>query len=423
MSLKKVEASRYFRTFNLGDWLSAKIYSDSKDNCKCGGSFDLRCNTFGMDIPICSICKIPPPLFRIRAKIRTVEGAVKYVDIRHSKNGDRFTKAHECQTVLDQVTQDLEAGTFNARKYESKKVRDEFLFENIVEQYLLFHEKRLERGDITPYGFKHKLKYCRVLMVHFKGIDIANINKARIEIFKNSFTDKFTNRDKGLGELRTILNHCHITLDNLDKVPHFERIPSSNLRKEVLTIEQAREIIPHIENPMYRLMTYLLSVYAIRPCEVRAIQFRDISLENNSLLISRHFSGSKCIDFRKSIKTGDKKTLPFRLLPELREWVLSQPAQLDEAQFIFKSENGNPVFENTLPKAWARTLKKLGIPHVQMYEIRHARGTEIVELSNGNMIAARDYLGHTSVTMTEKRYAKPRVNNDRFLENILPIFG
>jgi integrase len=422
MSLKKIEAIRYFKTFNVGHWLSAKIYNDSKDNCqKCGGEFSKRSDAFGIEIPVCAVCGAPPALFRIRAKVKGIDGKVKYIDVRHSKNGERLTKPYECMTILDRINEDLEAGRFNIRHYESKKVRDDYLFENIVQEYLDFHKKRLDRGDITPYGFKHKIKYCKVLMKTFAGQDIATITKPKIEQFKNSFTEHLTNRDKGLSELRTILKFTHDTLEKIDKVPSFDPIPASNVRKEVLTIEQAREIIPHIENPMYRLMIELLSVYAIRPCEVRAIQYRDIDLPGNALLIQRHFSGSKCIDGRKSVKTGDKRQVPFMLIPQLRDYVLMQPTPLNDEEFVFKSPNNNPVFENTLPKAWARTLKKLGLPHVQMYEIRHARGTEILVQSNGNMVMARDFLGHTNLATTERRYAKPKVNNDQFIENVLPI--
>lgn len=422
MSLRKPEAIRYFKTSNLGYWLSAKIYSDSKEGClSCGGQFNKRSDAFGIDIPVCGSCGKAPSLFRIRAKVIGSDGVVKYLDVRHSRNGERLTKPYECMTILDRIKEDIEAGKFNIRHYESKKVRDEYLFEFVVDEYLDFHKKRLERGDITPYGFKHKLKYCRVLLQHFSGVDVAHITKAKIEIFKNSFTEKFTNRDKGLAELRTILKHCHDILEKIEKVPSFDPIPSSNVRKEVLTIEQAREIIPQIENPMYRLMITLLSNYAIRPCEVRAIQYQDINLSENSLLIQRHFSGSKCIEGRKSVKIGDKKSIPFKLVPELAEYVRSLPTPLNEAEFVFKSPNNNPIFENTLPKAWARTLKKMGLPHVQMYEIRHARGTEVLELSNGNMVKTRDFLGHTNLATTERRYAKPKVNNDEFIDNIIPL--
>lgn len=423
MLKNKVDASRYFRTFNLGSWLSAKIYNDSKDKCVCGGEFTERDDSLGIDIPVCCKCRKPPTLFRIRAKIKTFEGVVKYVDIRHSRNGERLTKAYECMTILDRVKEDIEAGRFNARHYESKKVRDDYLFENIAKEYLQFHEKRLERGDITPYGYKHKLKYCRVLVRHFQGVDIATITKARIELFKNSFTEKFTNRDKGLSELRTILKFTHDVLEKIDKVPSFDPIPASNVRKEVLNIDKAREVIVHIENTMYRLMIHLLSVYAIRPCEVRAIQFKDISIKENTLLIQRHFSGSKCIEGRKSVKKGDKKSIPFKLIPELVDYIKSLPVPLNDEEFVFKSPNGNPVFENTLPKAWARTLKKMGLPHVQMYEIRHARGTEVLIQSNGNMVKTRDFLGHTNLGTTEKRYAKPKVDNDEFIDNVLSIVG
>jgi integrase len=161
-------------------------------------------------------------------------------------------------------------------------------------------------------------------------------------------------------------------------------------------------------------MILLMSEYAIRPCEVRAIQFRDISLAANSVIIQRHFSSNKLIEGRKSNKKGRQSAIPFPLIEELKEWVINQAQPLDSSEFIFKSPNGNHVFENTLPKAWARTLQKLGLPHVQMYEIRHARGTEVLEMSNGNMSEVQRFLGHSNSSTTEKRYARPLVKNEKF---------
>ncbi len=416
MSGNMNKAIRHKRTTNIGDWMASKIYSDVKNNtCSCGGKFSKFIEEDGKNLPVCDSCHEPPPLYRIRAQVKDRYGDIKYITVRHSQNGKRLTKPFHCLTLLETIDEELEAGVFDISKYGSKKMKESYKFKNFAKSYLEHNQRRLERGEITPYGMKGKKKYVKILVEHdiFKNLELRQIRPLHISDFRDSFTEKFSNRDMALGELKTMLKFAK-EKNMIQDIPEFGKIETSQKRDQVLTIDQARAIIPHIENPMYRLMITLMSEYALRPCEVRAIQFRDISLAKDMIIIQRHFSSNKLLGGRKSNKKGQNSYLTFPLIAELKNWVIDQATPLDSEDFIFKSPNGNPVFENTLPKAWSRTLKKLGLPHVQMYEIRHARGTEVLELANGNFSDVKNFLGHSNVSTTEKRYARPVVKNEKF---------
>lgn len=427
MSRVKIENLRFIDTTNRGFLLGARIYSGERTKqCKCGGQFNKTSEVRKIKFPICGSCGETPPSLRIRAKIVGENKVVRHVDIRHSHTGERLTDEIDCLATIKQIETEIALGIFDARKYESKKSKDNFKFSSFVdEDYLAFHKKRLERDEITPYGMKHKTKYCKTLKEFFGDFDISVIDTPHIEKFKNSFTTNFSTRNHSINELRTILKYAH-KMKVIKTVPVFDKIETTAVRETVLEIEEARKIIPHIENEMYRLMIHLLSVYALRPSEVRAIQFRDVDLKEGVLYIRRHFSGSKLIDGRKSVKKGVKAQLLFKLVDDLRLWVVRQGFPSNQEDFIFKSPNGRAVYENTLSKAWANTLQKLGRPHVQMYEIRHARGTEILDESNGNMVEARDFLGHSNISTTEKRYARPKNRSEKYIKTdaeIIPITG
>lgn len=431
MSLRKLDAFRHRRTFNIGDWLSAKIYSDSKDPCPCTGVFTAFKKEDGIDLPICNKCGAYPPFFRVRAKVIDEHLKVGYRDIRHTNNDKRITKYYECMTLLEQVQRELDAGTFDVTRYSSKKSRDGFLFNRLANEYLLEFENSEKRGDTTPYGFKNKKKYIKVLLRHFSGVDVAKIDEIEIEAFRNSFTEKLRTRDLATGELRTFLKFCY-RKKKIQRVPEFEKIPSAKARKSVLRIEDARQYVPSVKERQYRLIFFLHTIYAWRPCETRAIQKKACLVNLERIRIERHFSGNKLIEGRKSIKEGEKATLEFDMILELKNWIEIDCKELGPDDFIFQRipskqrdmnsggfrpvAGGLPLGETTLPKAWARELKILGAPHVEMYEIRHARGTELTEKSNGNMIITRDFLGHTNVQTTEKHYSFPKNQTGNFID-------
>ena len=440
MSARILDAHRNKRSYNVGDWLSAKIYSDTNELCSCGGKFNATKEMDGIRLPVCEKNNDHfPPFFRIRAKVIDQTGLSKYIDIRHASPTKRITKYYECMTILEKVERELDAGTFDVTNYGSKKNRDSYLFENFSKEYLLHFEACLLRGEITPYGLVNKKKYVKILLPHFDGMDIGRIDEVSIEEFKDTFTEKLRTRDLATGELRTLLKFA-LKRKKITRLPVFERINSATPREYVLNIIDARKYIPHIKEPQYRLMAWLLSQYAIRPSECRAIKLKECYWMTEKVHIKRHFSGNVLIEGRKSIKTGKNSNLEFDFTKPLAEWLKNECANLGPEDFIFQQipsaqrvdkhggfkpiPGGLPIGETTLPKAWSRTLKDIGAPHVEMYEMRHARGTEISELSNGNIAATRDFLGHTNSHTTEKHYLRNRNISNTFIDkdaDILPL--
>jgi integrase len=419
--------------------LSAKIYSDTNEPCFCGGRFSATKEQDGIRLPVCDKNHDHyPPFFRIRAKVIDQNDIVKYIDIRHAGPTKRITKYYECMTILEKVERELDLGVFDVTNYGSKKNRDSYLFENFTKEYLSHFEACLLRDEITPYGLTNKKKYIKVLMESFKGFDICKIDEVEIEKFKSSFTDRLRTRDLATGELRTFLKFA-LKRKKISRLPTFERINSATTREYVLNIIDARKYIPHIKEPQYRLMAFLLSQYAIRPSECRAIKLKECYWVTENVHIKRHFSGTKLIEGRKSIKTGKNSSLEFRFTKPLIDWLKNECANLGPEDFIFQQipsaqridkgggfkpvPNGRPVGETTLSKTWSRTLADIKAPHVEMYEMRHARGTEVSELSNGNIAATRDFLGHTNSHTTEKHYLRNRNISNNFIDkdaDILP---
>jgi integrase len=403
MSRKLIEQLRYTKTFNQGFWLSAKIYSDQRGNCPCGGKFSARQVFKNIEYPVCGKCGEYPKLFRIRAKVVDTAMQEKYVDIRHH-NAERLKDIVDVFTCLKQVKAELDNGTFDLRKYDSQESREYFLFENYSAAYIEYHENRLKRGEISPAGLSSKQKYVRVLLKHFTGKDIFTIHIGEVERFKNSFTDRFRTRDLALGELKSILHHAH-KFDKLPTVPKFDLIPASKKRKEVVSLEDALKIINAVEDERYKIMLKLLTVYPVRPCELRALQWRDIDYFGNTVKFERHFSEDVLLDGRKSLAAGELD-LEFPLTEWFREFLLCLPRPLKKDQFILPGKVQEFVSENCLQRAWRKARNKLRMPPYQLYEMRHARLSQIAEQSNGNIQKVMKASGHTNPKTLMERYVR-----------------
>jgi integrase len=415
MSKKAINNLRLKVSLNKGDWLSEKIYSDSRGGCPCGGRHDARREFEGLDYPACDKCGKAPALLRIRAKIVDLNYQEKYIDIRHAQDGRRLKSIHDAFYVLRQVKHEIENNIFDVRKYDSTQSRESFLFKNFSAEYLAFHEKRLQRKEISPAGFFNKQRYVKELGRFFAEMDIGAIKNPAIEAFKNSYTDRFRTRDLALGELKSVLNHAHL-MGMIQSMPGFNIVGASKKRKEIMPIAVAREIIEYIGDPQYQIMARLLSIYPVRPSELRALQWGDVDFLKGKVSFRRHFSKEVLIDGRKSVDRGDKAHLEYPLIKVFSQYLDSIPRPLRQGEFIFKGHSRPYVSEHCLGRAWRRAIDALNherkrkripsLPYYHLYELRHARLTEIAEQSNGDIVKMLKVSGHTNPKTLLERYVR-----------------
>lgn len=414
MSKMKLENLRHIHTFNKGFWLAARIYSDVKGNCSCGGTFTDKQKLKNLEYPVCNKCQDTPRLFRIRAKVVDMNNQDKYIDVRHAQNGERLKDIIDCLSTLKQIENEIESGSFDIRRYDSVASRESYLFVNYSKKYLEFHAKRAERGEISPAGFKNKKKYVKVLGKFFDEIDIGTINIPLIEEFKNSFTDRFRTRDLALGELKAVLNHAH-KYEVITKVPKFDLLPASTKRKEIISLDMADKIISNIADPQYKTMIKLLSIYPVRPSELRALKWSDISFHDQTVVFQRHFSDDKIMEGRKSVSSGEKSSLTYPLVPDLENYLRSIPRPFKD-DYLFKGREGEFVSENCLARAWRKSTKDLRLPPYQLYELRHARLSKIAEQSNGDIVKMMKVSGHTNPKTLLERYVRTDSNLKEFFQ-------
>lgn len=410
--------------FNIGSWVAAKIYSDVKGNTcdRCGGRYCKYVEYFRRDkkplsYPVCDSCNYPPARFRIRAKLADERGQKKYVFVRKTIEGQYLEDVETVVDVFKRVEADEKLGLFRYTTYDKKAVKEKDLFKNVVAAYLDLQAKRL---DLSPYSLDSKKKYAKLLLIGenpdkpngFADYSIHDIEAYHIQDFKISLKSH-TNQAMCLSTMKTILNWAAERY-KLIRVPKFE-VPSSKKRKSIPSLGTTEDkIIPAIDNEIHREAIRMLKDYGLRPSEVRAIQYEQIDLINDRIIIDRHFSKTTLLMGRKSVAEGEKTaSLNRPLTPELKKFIKSRPWPLDKKTFLFTNTVNKPLGVKDLSQTWRETLKMLKLTHVEMYGLRGAKITSIIEkhgIHKGMKVA-----GHSDIKTT--------MTYDHSQENIDDLFG
>lgn len=407
------------QSFNIGDWVSAKIYSDSKNGCRCGCRTWIRKPVDGLadyDQPMCEKCNSRPELYVIVALIEDEDGREERIKVRHTPDGDRLKDIHDVVYTLKNVNREIAGNTFDYGKYLSRESRESYIFDKIVAMYLHHHEKRLLRGELSPAGMKDKKTLIKNhLMPVFKGLDIGTISGKRIRAFYNSYTDSLRMRDKATGELKTIMNFAASDdCKKLHNVPEFPEIKASNMVEDdvLITLQQQDSVIDKIENPVYRLAIRTLAIYGIRPCEVRTLKWEDVNKEKEVVFIRSHISLNQEISGRKS-QAGKVHALP--VVPEFEE-VLEEikkilPRVINAKDYIFKGAHGGPIGQNVLTRAWNDACKLARIRGVTLYQgTKHSTLSDLGENHSDSKLIKLS--GHTN-TKTIRRYNQSNLKQVR----------
>lgn len=402
--------------FCKGRILSARVYADVKGGkCSCGGVFTKRVSCSeknALPVPVCSSCGEDPAFYVIDADAKDENGNKLKLRIRNTKDNERLDSRENVSYIIKIIQREIMDGTFNVRLYDSAKSKEAFKFENYAIEYLKHHERRLERGEITPKGLLDKKSLVnRQLVPYFGKLEIYRITPSHIRAFAKSYTDKFRTRDLALGELKALLNQAERD-DLIKHAPKFDPIPKANKRKEIISLELARKTVETITKEIYRDMYTLLLSYPIRPSELRALSWKNIDLIKGTFTINQHFSDNTLIDGRKSVKLDKKEgSITFPISETARFIFLkyrnAKIVSLDS--FVFLSHTGKQVSGDALWEAWKVARDKLK-HNFAPYECRHVAASELYKKLDGDLIRMKEVGGWTN-TGTLELYVKDRSDN------------
>lgn len=278
----------------------------------------------------------------------------------------------EKETFLDKVEDFLKDKEVSARKSTMQN----------YETTLLTHSKELHNKEFSSITIKDIQKIVHYLIDAKRAPATVSLYARTLRAFFNT-NKKYILIDFDDLELPEVDNKVDYTL-SLDDTKKIIKV-----LREYSRIEIGDDVFYQYEE-IKNIFSFSLTGRRIN--EILSLRFCDLNFEANSFkIVSTNTKGKKELDF------------------EIDEYILNalkSQSRLRNIDLYSKSEAKIFTYTRETPRVhFQNILKALGLPKLRLHDIRHMLGTTLVQ----NGVPIQDIsrmLGHSSITITEQRYAK-----------------
>lgn len=226
-----------------------------------------------------------------------------------------------------------------------------------------------------------------------------HVSTTRIEQFKQKRrTDKVKgatiNRD--LRFLAQILKQAererYLARSPFDLTKFFLNESRDRTKPHILTWEEQHSLLA-VASPRLRVLTVLGVETGMRTGEMLNLLWMDIELLNDVIQVGRSktLAGMRAVPISAQCKT------------ELLRWRSLVGPEFSESVFPSFTNQRHPL-QRGGRKAWAKALKKAGLPYFPIYHLRHTFASRLTAAGVSPLTIAR-MLGHSS-TQIVPRYAQ-----------------
>lgn len=257
-----------------------------------------------------------------------------------------------------------------------------------------------EAGFMPGYRPATAVRYRGLLrqwvMDRFRTLRLDEITTGHIREYAADIQRKGYQTKPYIAYVRTILRAA-VDSGHLDRLPDF---PPGLMRssKKLPDAPGASELLRMLEAPGWLGLAVALAAFAgMRSGEVRAIEVRDVNLDEHRILIRRAFSE----DVSLTPKNNHERVVP--LVPELEARLReAMKRKLPKARIVIDDDGDTPRRQQVLYR-FQKFLKEQGIRKWSFHSLRHYFISELVRRGAG-LEAVRVLAGHSKLEMTQ-RYA------------------
>lgn len=193
----------------------------------------------------------------------------------------------------------------------------------------------------------------------------------------------------------------------------------------ILTPEQVVQVIDGEPDTQLQALWRLLLLSALRPQEALVLKWDDLSTDG---MLSLHRTISEKEKCKETVKDYGKTESSMRTIAlddltvaMLQRHRAAQAASIMKAGaaytrngYIFTTKTGAFMTRQLARRAWARALKRQGIPYVKLYVTRHTHISHLVEAGE-NIKAVAERAGHADPAMTLRVYTHTAAGSSRKL--------
>ena len=183
------------------------------------------------------------------------------------------------------------------------------------------------------------------------------------------------------------------------------RVPKK--KREVLTIDELVRLLEAAKGYKYYLVIRLLALCGARLGEILGLKWQDINFKKGTLTITRSADARNRV-LKDDTKTEaslrtiklDAETLTLLAAHKKENKVISMTGQ---SSLIFHHE-GRVVREDAIRRTMNYALKKAGLEHKRVHDLRHGAGSLLLDAGE-SLPAVSAFLGHSSTATTALVYA------------------
>ena len=115
------------------------------------------------------------------------------------------------------------------------------------------------------------------------------------------------------------------------------------------------------------------------------------------------YNQPKTVRSRRQVALSPAAALALRAHREQQQ-ALDEDLGRPAGELVFRRIDGSPLRPDTVTHAFADLVKKAGVPHVRLHDLRHTHATLMMEQGiNPKIVSER--LGHASVAITLDLYS------------------
>jgi integrase len=255
-------------------------------------------------------------------------------------------------------------------------------------------------GEVPHPSTKERYTYSTDhLLARFKGARLNQITADSIEEFKQErlaegVRGATVNRDLAvLRRMLTLAKKRRLIGQNPFGEVEFLEERKQRRQPHILTFEEQERLVAAAA-PRLRVLVVLLTETGLRVNkEALQLRWEDIDLKDSTLRV------------RDSKTPAGKRVVPLSSLckAELERWKNLTGPEFSEFVFPRFSNPRHPLYGSGR-KAWRTALKKEGLPHFPIYDLRHTFATRLHAAGESPLTVAQ-MLGHSSTAIVST-YAK-----------------
>lgn len=289
---------------------------------------------------------------------------------------------------------------------------DTMLFDELVEHYLTFTQKRVKESSFLDI----RAKINNSLLPYFTGKKMNEITPKSISDWIEGIERSYSSKKWIFCTLASIYKYGVKYFDITNTILKVDKPRNMEQPKEmqVWTPEEFKSFAEHVANPVYRLYFNFLYVTGCRRGEGLAITWNDIMISskgNATVKISKSVtnktaSGIYAVTTPKNKGSVRTIAVPPLLLNKLLE---HQKAQKEEYADAWSSElfvfgGARPLPTSTTDHTFKTAIKNAGVKEIRLHDLRHSCASLLI--SKGvSIVAVSRQLGHTNIEQTLNTYS------------------